>query len=47
MEEGDRTMKTCDNLECRKKFKPKKPWGKYCCRRCGDLVRQRRFRAKE
>lgn len=36
----------CANELCGKKFKPKKPWGKYCCRRCGDAVRQRRHRAQ-
>jgi hypothetical protein len=49
IEEGPQ-MKLCSNENCkkglgatRKKFQPEKPWGKYCCRECGDIVRRMRY----
>ncbi len=32
---------------CQKEFTPKKQWGKYCSRKCGDVARMRAYRKRK
>ena len=37
----DHSGMKCANEKCSKRFKPGKPWARYCSRRCGDAARMR------
>ncbi len=37
---------TCENPDCKKRFKPAKAWAKHCSKKCGDLVRARKYRRR-
>jgi len=38
---------TCSNGKCKKRFRPEKPWAKFCSRACGDAVRHREYRERK
>lgn len=35
----------CASPDCRRTFKPIKPWKKFCSKACGDMIRMRKYRA--
>lgn len=42
-EKKEGTLVVCKSPKCKKEFVAPKDWSLYCCRACGNAVRQHRF----